>query len=346
MNNTSSPIVSVVVPMFNVGKYIKTCIESVLAQTFGHFEILCVDDGCTDNTLRELARFSDPRIRLIQQKNRGLSGARNTGIQHARGIYVALLDADDYWAPEKLSRHVEHLNSRPSVGVSYCPSMLVDEQGKPMNICQTPRLSGITKETVLCRNPVGNGSAPVIRKQLLLKMNRNAPGEERLMIFDESLRQSEDIELWVRIALETIWQFEGLAEPMTFYRVNNEGLSANVEKQYASWQKAIKQNWTTNGTFFKRFYSLAKAYQLRYLARRAVQSSDSLTALKLAHRALFTDMRMLRSEPGKTLVTLACAYLSLLPTPIYRWLSDTGMNVAGKIQRRRLSQAQQDLGVA
>ena len=67
MNKLSFPLMSVVIPMFNVGQYIDQCIQSVLAQTFKNFEIICVDDGCTDDTLHKLARFSDPRIKLIQQ---------------------------------------------------------------------------------------------------------------------------------------------------------------------------------------------------------------------------------------------------------------------------------------
>ena len=115
MNKLPLPMVTVVIPMFNVEKYIEKCIISVLEQTFKNFEVICVDDGCTDNTLNILKQFTDPRIKLIKQQNRGLAGARNTGIQAARGIYIALLDSDDCWASQKLSEHVAHLNCNPVV---------------------------------------------------------------------------------------------------------------------------------------------------------------------------------------------------------------------------------------
>ena len=75
------PIVSVVVPMFNVENYIEECLHSVLAQTWQNFEIFCVDDGCTDGTLLKLDLFTDSRIRLVRQPNKGLAAARNTGIR-------------------------------------------------------------------------------------------------------------------------------------------------------------------------------------------------------------------------------------------------------------------------
>ncbi len=80
MNKRSLPMVSIVIPMFNVEEYIEQCINSVLSQTFRNFELICVDDGCTDSTLSILSQFSDERIKLIHQRNRGLSAARKVTI--------------------------------------------------------------------------------------------------------------------------------------------------------------------------------------------------------------------------------------------------------------------------
>ena len=91
MSKLPLPIVSVVIPMFNVEKYIEKCIISVLAQTFKNFEVICVDDGSSDNTVNILKQFTDPRIKLIKQQNRGLAGARNTGIQAAEGFLLHYL---------------------------------------------------------------------------------------------------------------------------------------------------------------------------------------------------------------------------------------------------------------
>lgn len=327
MTKSSLPIVSVIIPMFNVGQYIDQCIQSVLAQTYKNFEVICVDDGCTDDTLNKLAQFSDPRIKLIQQSNRGLSGARNTGILASRGMYVALLDADDFWAKEKLALHINHLNTRPNIGVSYSPSLFVNENGKPMGIGQYPKLKGITAKDVFCRNPVGNGSAPVVRRRLLQDVAFVSQKTGRKCIFDEDLRQSEDIELWVRIALLGNWKFEGLKTPLTFYRVNDDGLSSNLSKQYASWCLAMKKNQQGHAPFFKRYLPLARAYQLRYLARRAIRSGDTWQAIKLVHQAIFTQPKIAIEEPARTLATYGCALMSMLPHNLYRMIEQTAIRM-------------------
>jgi glycosyltransferase involved in cell wall biosynthesis len=155
MNINLVPVISVVIPMYNVEKYIAQSIRSVLNQSYHHFELLLVDDGCSDNTTTIIEQFDDTRIRLIHQKNLGLSAARNTGIDASRGLYVALLDADDYWATNKLARHVHHFNNNPEVGVSYCSSLFVDEHNKLLNIGRFPRLEKISKQHVFLSKPSG-----------------------------------------------------------------------------------------------------------------------------------------------------------------------------------------------
>jgi glycosyltransferase involved in cell wall biosynthesis len=332
MNKLPLPIVTVVIPMFNVEKYIERCIISVLEQTFKNFEVICVDDGCSDNTLHILKQFTDPRIRLIKQQNRGLAGARNTGIQAAKGIYIALLDSDDCWASQKLTEHVAHLNSNPQVGVSYCPSLFIDEKGNMTGTGQFPKLTEIEFRDILCRNPIGNGSAPVIRRRLLTDISTINQVQGRRYYFDETLRQSEDIELWVRIALSNKWKFEGISTPLTYYRINRGGLSANLQKQFASWTLAMSKNEQTNIQLFNQLLPLARAYQLRYLARRAIHSRDSYQAIKLIHRALFEQPRILFEEPKRTIATYACALLSLLPRSLYSSLELLAMKWIGQRQ--------------
>ncbi|WNC70198.1 glycosyltransferase family 2 protein [Thalassotalea nanhaiensis] len=331
------PQVSVIIPMFNVEKYINKCISSVLDQTFNDFEVICVDDGCKDSTLAKLKQFNDPRIRLIQQVNRGLAGARNTGISHAKGQYIALLDADDFWHEDKLAKHVSHLNSRPSVGISYCSSLFVNDDDKPLGIGQFPKLKNIRRRDVLCRNPIGNGSAPVMRKAMLIdyvnclekglcsKTFRNKGREKchqvRTEYFYEKLKQSEDIEFWLRLSLSTSWKFEGIGQALTFYRINPHGLSSNLEAQFSCWKAALALNKASQPSFFNRYYSLAKAYQFRYFARRAIQSGKSDTAWLYMGKALKTNFRIIYQEPLRTLNTLLCTVLlKLLPYNVYKSL--------------------------
>ena len=336
MNINSVPIISIVIPMYNVEKYIAESVNSVLDQSFHHFELILVDDGCTDGTLDVLKQYDDVRIRIISQRNRGLSGARNTGIEASRGIYIALLDADDYWSKDKLAKHIMHLNHNPNVGVSYCPSLFVDEDSQLLGVGQFPKLEQITKQYIFCRNPVGNGSAAVIRRSLLDEIGYYGVGQDkyRKMYFNENLRQSEDIELWTRIAISTNWLFEGIEQPLTYYRVNEGGLSANLTKQFDCWLQAVELNKNKDPDFYKDYFQLAKAYQLRYMARRAVQSRSRIDALKLIHRALFCDIRILFQEPSRTCITFCCAWLKLLPITLYNKIELVAM---GYLSQKKVS---------
>ncbi len=249
-------------------------------------------------------------------------------------MYIALLDSDDYWAPRKLELHLAHLHANPSVGVSYSASLFVDDFSQPLGIGQFPKLTNITAQDIFCRNPVVNGSAAVIRRRALADIGVTKPGRPRGAIeyFDEQLRQSEDIECWLRIALNTSWTFAGISQPLTYYRVNNQGLSANIEKQHHSWLTAVRQNVAGHEAFFARWQPLAEAYQERYLARRAVQLGDGRRALALIHRALWRNWRIAWQEPARTLLTYACCWLSILPNRMLNTLRHSGLWFLSKAQ--------------
>ena len=324
------PRVSVVMPVYNVQKYVAQAIQSVLEQTYQDFELLIIDDQSPDDSVSVCQQFQDQRIHIIHQQNLGLAGARNTGIQHAKGEYIAFLDADDYWAPEKLEQHIAHLRHHPSIGVSYCPSAFVDDHGCFLGIKQTPKLKNITIEDVFCRNPVGNGSAPVIRKAVFddIVFPGHSKGIVRNWYFDETFKQSEDIECWLRIATQTKWQFEGIASTLTFYRVNEQGLSANVFNQFESWRRARQKLATTAPEAVNKWGKLAEAYQLRYLARRAIRSRNAALALKLVLLAIKTHFKIVLKEPARTLNTLVCALLiNLLPKNIFCQIESIAMNI-------------------
>ena len=153
---------SIIVPAFNVADTLWATMTALLHQTHPAYEIIVVDDGSTDATPEIAARFAcDPRV--IRQANRGLAGARNSGIAAARGRYIGFCDADDLWLPEKLARHVAHLDANPQVGISYCGSALMNDEGALTGQAQRPRLTGIDAATIFKRNPIGNGSAAVMR---------------------------------------------------------------------------------------------------------------------------------------------------------------------------------------
>jgi glycosyltransferase involved in cell wall biosynthesis len=336
------PKVSVIMPVYNVEQFVAEAVTSVLAQSFEDFELLIIDDRSPDQSIAICQSFDDPRIRILHHEfNRGLAGARNTGVHHAQGEYLAFLDSDDCWHKEKLARHVEHLEANPKVGVSFSRSAFIDEDGTPNHCFQMPRLKDIEPGYYLCRNPIGNGSAPVIRKAVFeaISYNDTLHGIDEEWFFDERLRRSEDIECWIRIVLTTDWIVEGIPEPLTLYRLNAGGLSANLLLQLESWEQVIEKTRGYAPEFIAQWEHKARAFQYRYLARQAIRLYDGRMAASLVHRALASDAGIILQEPGRTVVTLVAAYLLWLsPKRVYRFMEEIAQRLIGQLQARRIEQ--------
>ena len=331
--------VSVIIPVYGVEKYIAAAVQSVLNQTYKNFELFIIDDGSPDRSVEICQQFTDYRIRIIRQKNRGLSGARNTGIRHAQGEYLAFLDGDDVWLPNKLEKHIEHLESSPAVGVSFSRSAFIDEAGNSLGTYLMPKLKEITPHYLLRDNPVGNGSAAVMRREVLeaIRFQDNLHGGVEDFYFDTQFRRAEDIDCWLRVAIQTHWLIEGIPEALTLYRVNSEGLSANFLKQFESWEKVIEKTRSYAPELIAQRGRSAKAYQLRYLARSAVRMQAGSIAVKLSHRALTAYWCILLEEPRRILMTLAAAYLLwVLPQPFYYPIETLALKVTGATQKRRI----------
>jgi glycosyltransferase involved in cell wall biosynthesis len=316
---SNGPYVSVVIPLYQTQRYIADALASVLAQTSTDFEVLVIDDGSSDGGPAIARAVPDPRVRVITQLNRGLAGARNTGIAQARGEVVAFLDADDLWQPAKLEHHTSHLKSNPDIGVSFSASRFIDDDGAPIGLIQKPTGTRFDAPGIFCRNPVGNGSAPVIRRATLDAIAFYDPRFERICWFDESFRQSEDIECWTRIAATTPWRFGYIDAPLTDYRVNTTGLSANTTKQLETWQRFRAKVASYAPELAETHGNRALAYQLRYLARRAVRGNAANSpAFAMMCQALRLHPRLVAEEPARTLVTLAASLAQqLLPQSLF-----------------------------
>jgi GT2 family glycosyltransferase len=327
------PKATIVVPAFNVAATLPETLRALQAQIERDIEILIVDDGSHDASPQIAARFAaeDTRIRVIRQRNRGLAGARNTGIANASSDYIGFCDADDIWLPEKAATHIRHLNANPDVGISYSGSALIDEAGRPLGITQSPRLGDVTAAHVFKRNPIGNGSAAMMRRAAARAIAwRPSHETQRDWVFDETFAQSEDIECWLRLALSTDWDIAGVPGTLVHYRVNGAGLSAATDKQLASWERVVQKLTPLAPAFFAQQAPIARAYQLRYLARRAISSNDGDRARHLIRASLTSSCAPLREEPMKTLTTLAAAYA--LDTAIGARLIDLAKTL---LRRRR-----------
>ena len=126
------PRVSVIIPTYNCARFLGKTIDSALRQTYRDFEVILVDDGSTDDTQALMARYSDS-VHYVYQSNQGASAARNLAIGHSGGEFIAYLDADDLWSPEKLARQVEYLDTHPTCGFVHTEVSVIDEQDQTLH---------------------------------------------------------------------------------------------------------------------------------------------------------------------------------------------------------------------
>jgi glycosyltransferase involved in cell wall biosynthesis len=186
------PVVSVIIPAYKAADHIATALSSVFAQTYTDFEVIVINDGSPDSEQMELAIApSLSRIVYLKQQNCGPSAARNLGIQHARGEFLAFLDSDDAWLPHYLAEQLRFLRSDPPLDMVYCDATLEGDTvaaGKTfMQLC--PSTGPVTFESLLIEQTQVITSGTVVRRTRV-----TAAG-----LFDEEIRCSEDHELWLRL---------------------------------------------------------------------------------------------------------------------------------------------------
>ena len=209
MNPSRFPTISVIIPAYNAERFLPRCIASVRAQTLTPHEIIVVDDSSTDNTAALAKQLG---AHVITRPNGGVAAARNTGIRNASGDWIALLDADDLWAPEKLERQAECI--RPGIVLVYTGMRTFDDQGtRSITFATEPAAA---RKMLTYRNPIVP-SAALIPRELCMKTGG----------FLEDTRACEDWEMWVR--LRAVGDFAAVREPLTDYFVYPSSLSASPE---------------------------------------------------------------------------------------------------------------------
>lgn len=213
------PQISVIIPTHNRAGFLPTAIGSVLRQSFQDFEILVVDDASSDGTANIRERFPDTRIRWLRHDApRGGAAARNTGIVHSTGEYIAFLDDDDEWLPEKLARQMEVMfKSAPEVAAVYTGYLVVDRASGKISGRMKPRQRGDLSQALLAANPIGGTSCMLLKRSCLKQVG----------LFDESLPSFQDRDLWIRISRK--FHFDYVPDALLNYYVHGKKVWTNLE---------------------------------------------------------------------------------------------------------------------
>ncbi len=211
---------SIVIPLYNKQNSVQRTLESVLTQSYSNFEVIIVDDGSTDESVKRVKEITDSRIGLIQKQNGGVSSARNFGIKESKYRYIAFLDADDIWDSEYLSEQKKLIEDFPDSGMWGCAWGYVSNEIKTqINHLLPPNFRGILTDYfgMKKKSNIFWTSAVVIDKTIF----------EKIEPFDERIRIGEDLDMWYRIILNFPVVFYN--KTLTYYRTDAENSAMDRE---------------------------------------------------------------------------------------------------------------------
>jgi glycosyltransferase involved in cell wall biosynthesis len=289
-DSVSSPVVTVVIPAYNARDWIGFTLESACAQTLSDIEVIVVDDGSSDGTAEIADQFAlrDPRIRVIRQANAGVGAARNAAIREARGRFIAPLDADDLWHPEKLRKQVECMERfGAKVGLVYCDSWYVDENGETLpNGPEAVYWFGNCRKRLIHSNFVGNASVPLFRVEALATCGLYLTREEQ-----HGAQGCEDWDLMLRVAEK--WDFAPVPERLVGYRQAVSCMSSVGSGMTESYRVVLERARARNPDLPDKFFHWSEAMFQRYRFRKCFLSGDNRSAIAAAKRISMADRLML-----------------------------------------------------
>ena len=295
-----------IIPAFNAAEYIRQTLHSVLAQTYQSLEVIVVDDGSADATGAIVEEFveKDARVQLVRQCNAGVGAARNTAIRMARGEYIAPMDADDMWFPEKLEKQVACMEQYgEETGLVYCWSILVDKHGAFERVQSLSKAEGRLRDAMVSGNIVDNASVPLFRTAALARVGPYLTRAEQ-----GGAQGCEDWDLYIRIA-ETFC-IRLVPEYLVAYRKTGSSMSANVESMAASYavvmQRARQRNpdlpaatfRCSAGSFYKYLANVSErwahtSWSFHYLTKAVCADPSNLLTT-------WTLRKLIMAIPGST----------------------------------------------
>ncbi len=280
----NQPTVSVVIPAYNSAAYLEDSIESVLGQSYPHFELIVVDDGSTDNTAEVMGSYAG-RCTYVRQENAGSAEARNHGIRLAKGELIAFLDADDIWVPHKLERQIEFFKAHPDAGMVYAHHVRVEKDGRerPSRRGLEDLPSGQIFEKLFVQNIIPTSSVILTREAI-----------EKVGMFGADLRRAQDFDLWLRVAHD----FNCYAVPEALHKFRSHEGSASTdrtlvhdcvvrlsERMYERYKDSPPR--VTEKMFRDKMASQHVKTARSYLRRGDPKAARAMHRIALKHRALY-----------------------------------------------------------
>jgi len=282
------PTVSVIIPVYEGEKTIKDTIQSVLNQTFSDFELIVINDGSEDSTLKIVSNVQDPRVKVFSYPNAGLSASRNRGIALASGEYITFIDADDLWTPDKLEAQLKALQENSQAAVAYSWTDWIDESNQFIGRGSYITENGDVFAKLLLSDFVANGSNALIRRQALTKVGG----------FDESLTSAEDWDMWLRLAAH--YEFVAVPSPQILYRISPSSMSSDVWKMEASSLQVLEKAFAVAPESLQHLKRQSLGNRYKYLIFKALEGTPEqqrgLVSARFLWHAIRNDPALLRTR--------------------------------------------------
>lgn len=226
----SRPSISVIIPTYNRPNKLSRALSSVISQSYENLEVIVVDDHSVTDTLSVIEGFCDDRLKYISHDiNKGSQQARNTGISSAKGDYIALLDDDDTWLPDKLELQLELMEDKEDIGLVYCGCYDVLESDNSIIKIRTPEFRGDVHGKILERNILASPT-PLIKREVF-----DIAGP-----FDITLPSCQDWDMWIRIAQH--YEFDYVDRPLAKFYFHGNQISVNMEKRVEGRQRLVEKH--------------------------------------------------------------------------------------------------------
>lgn len=298
--------ISVIIPVYNGEKTIRETVESVQKQTFADLEIIVINDGSKDSTLDVLATIHDPRLKIFSYPNANQAVSRNRGISHATGDFIAFLDADDLWTPDKLEAQLNALQQNPQAALAYSWTNSINESGEFLRRGSYVSENGDVYAKLLLVDFLENGSIPLIRKQALVEVGN----------FDPSLTPAEDWDMWLRLASR--YPFVGVPRVQILYRVSADSASTNVTRMESACWRVIEKAFTQAPDSLQHLKKDSIANIYKYLTFKVLQGYPArqrgITAARLLSQAIKYDPSLIKARV-LVKVWYTIAVMTLIPSP-------------------------------
>jgi glycosyltransferase involved in cell wall biosynthesis len=310
-------LVSVLVPVHNDGGFLPETVKSVLAQSCPDFELIVVDDGSTDGGTAFLAAIADKRLRVITQDQQGAPAALNTGLAAARGEFIAFLDHDDLWLPDKLQAHLDCFRAHADADLTFDWSRRIDEHGVDLGLPSHPWHGTISFEQLLQDFVVGNSSAIVVRREAI---GRGGP-------LNPLLPRVYDLDLCLRISAQRCGNCRAVPRHLTLYRRHSGQMSRDWRKLREEWEYLLHRVPKYAPRAIDTLLPAADSNMRRYLAWIASEEGDFASAVKLQLSAFRRAPLRALPDSRNWLMLAAVTGGLLLPDGAYRKAVELGKRI-------------------